>query len=109
MSLGMSQVDADNTGWRGTDEGGKLKEGGTKHWLSPNTGANNESGFSALPGGFRTKIGSFYFIGEYAYFWSATEFFSSTAWSRHLYYLNSGIYRIGNLKPYGYSVRCVRD
>jgi uncharacterized protein (TIGR02145 family) len=53
MYLGMSQSEADDTYWRGTDEGGKLKATGTEYWNSPNEGANNESGYSALPGGFR--------------------------------------------------------
>lgn len=108
MFLGMSQSDADDTGWRGTDEGGKLKETGTAHWKSPNTGATNESGFSALPGGCRSHGGTFYSLGL-AYFWSSTEYYSAAAWSRYLHFNSSGVYRLSNLKRYGFSVRCVRD
>src|SRR5574344_2998326 len=43
--------------------GGKLKETGTTHWDSPNTGATNETGFTALPGGYRTNLGFFNNIG----------------------------------------------
>jgi len=109
MYLGMSQTDANYTGWRGTDEGGKLKEEGTTHWNSPNTGATNESGFTALPGGSRhNNDGSYGNISIFANFWSSTES-GSKAWKRYLYSGNSQVGRGDDYKRYGYSVRCVRD
>lgn len=109
MYLGMSQSEADNTGYRGTDEGGKMKESGTAHWLSPNTGATNESGFSALPGGSRDNDGHFHAMGPAAYFWSSTENGSNDAWSRALVYCYSEVYRSYTNKQIGFSVRCIRD
>jgi uncharacterized protein (TIGR02145 family) len=110
ITLGMSQAQADAAGWRGTTEGGKLKEAGISHWITPNTGATNESGFFALPGGDRDYgNGTYYYLGSHAYFWSSTESYSLGAWGRYLDYHSSGIYRLSNLKGYGFSVRCVRD
>ena len=110
MHLGMSQSEADDSGYRGTDEGGKLKEEGTAHWSSPNAGATNESGFTALPGGYRGyDYSNYYDMGSYGYFWSSTEIHSNSAWYRKLYYDLSGVYRGSNSKQYGFSVRCVRD
>ncbi|MCH7733493.1 MAG: PKD domain-containing protein [Candidatus Marinimicrobia bacterium] len=109
MYLGMSQSEADDTGDRGTDEGGKLKEVGTTHWQSPNTGATNESGFSALPGGHRYYYGPFGRVGYNALFWSTTESNSSSAWTHRLYYSGSAVGRYGYHKLSGFSVRCVRD
>lgn len=115
MYLGMSQSEADDTGYRGTDEGGKLKstgtiEGGDGLWCSPNTGATNSSGFSALPGGYRFYyFGYFYLLGNYAYFWSSTEYGSYPAWRRVLTCYSSGVGRNDNTKRNGFSVRCVRD
>jgi len=108
MYLGMSQAEADSAGWRGTDEGGKLKETGTTHWAPPNTGATNESGFSALPGGYRVSYGSFGDMGHYAYFWSSTEDSSDGAWYRPLSYSDSQVGRYLS-KRGGFSVRCVKD
>ena len=53
--------------------GGKMKEAGTTHWISPNTGATNESGFSGLPGGYRHTDGYYYDISYSASFWTFTE------------------------------------
>jgi uncharacterized protein (TIGR02145 family) len=109
MTLGMSQAQADSIGWRGTTEGGKLKEVGTTHWLTPNTGATNESGFSALPGGYRYFYhGNYSDMGNSDYFWSSTQY-SAYAWYRTLYYNRSGLHRNLNYREDGFSVRCVND
>ena len=110
MYLGMSQSDADTTDYRGTDEGGKLKETGTAHWASPNTGATNESGFTALPGGYRVfVIAKFYMMGKYGAWWSSTVHYRSSVWCRELEYSGQQVRRHSTNKPYGFSVRCVRD
>jgi uncharacterized protein (TIGR02145 family) len=89
--------------------GGKLKETGTMHWASPNTGATNESGFSALAGGYRNDSGNYYFMRECAYFWSSPEHFGNPTMFRTLYYNNSGVNRSYFGTQDGFSVRCVMD
>jgi len=91
--------------------GGKLKEAGTTHWQSPNTGATNSSGFTALPGGHRFVMtnGSFFAIGQNCEFWSSTENGTFGAWQRLIFYFEGDINRFGGFKPNGISVRCVRD
>jgi uncharacterized protein (TIGR02145 family) len=109
MYLGMPQEDANRIGCRGTDEGGKLKETGTSHWLSPNTGASNSSGFTAVGGGFSDKgTPAFYNLNAYGYFWSSSKI-GSYAWHRHLFYDDAMINRFKYILTMGYSVRCVRD
>jgi uncharacterized protein (TIGR02145 family) len=112
MYLGMSPSDSDAQGWRGTNEGigGKLKESGTELWLGPNTSATNESGFSALPGGFRHfNDGSYVDLSKYAAFWSSTEYSNNSAWYRTLYFYRSEIEHYYDSKKFGGSVRCVKD
>lgn len=107
MSLGMTKSQADATGWRGTDEGGKLKETGTTHWITPNTGATNSSGFTGLPSGFRnTTFNKFGFQGSW---WTSTQSSGTSAWSRSLYYVNAWVARGGFSKGSGLSVRCVQN
>jgi len=91
--------------------GGKLKEIGTVHWISPNTGATNETGFSAIPGGYRYPTGQVDFIGYYFWCWSGTEFSSDPAMANMWYVHNSdsGIYYGPMSKYWGFTVRCIKD
>ena len=90
--------------------GGKLKEIGTTHWLSPNTSGDNTSGFTGLPGGYRTNIGAFININNYGYWWSATQSNTSSSWYCFLYYNNGNFIRDnGFSKVYGFSVRLIKD
>ncbi|NIP43173.1 MAG: hypothetical protein GWN61_10935, partial [candidate division Zixibacteria bacterium] len=108
MYLGMSQSEAGAYGWRGTDEGGKLKEVGTIHWNSPNEGATNESGFTALPAGWRHGGGNFGYMGDIAFFWCSRNL--RGAEDRSIYYNSSQIFRdTDHGEIGGHSVRCVRD
>jgi uncharacterized protein (TIGR02145 family) len=90
--------------------GGKLKEAGKMHWSTPNTGASNESGFTALPGGFRVYNG-FGLEGKMTYWWSSTEYTSTTAWTRSVNYLSGSLSNdmTGAPKSDGNSVRCVKN
>lgn len=89
--------------------GGKLKEAGTDYWYNPNTGATNETGFSALPGGYRDLKGEFYYMGYYGYWWSTSAIGSANAWSRYIPYNTCTVEKFPNDKKSGFSVRCVRD
>jgi uncharacterized protein (TIGR02145 family) len=109
MHLGMSRSEADDSGWRGTDEGSKLKEAGTTHWNSPNTGATNSSGFTALPGGYRYSGGAFNNVGNYGFWWDPSADFSNDAWTRALHCDSSAVVRATSNKQSGYSVRLLRD
>jgi len=109
MYLGMRRSDLNRTGWRGDNAGGKLKEQGTRRWKEPNTGATNEAGFNAVPGGYRDVDGSFYVLGTCCYWWSATEYTDHFAWYRSLYYTSYRIHRTNSYVGDGFSVRCIRD
>jgi uncharacterized protein (TIGR02145 family) len=89
--------------------GGKLKETGTSHWLSPNAAATNEIGFTALPGGKRYGDGSFDNIGTTAAWWSSTGHNSGMSWGRGIDYNLSSIYWYGTYNETGLSVRCVKN
>ncbi|HEY9114544.1 MAG TPA: FISUMP domain-containing protein [Bacteroidales bacterium] len=90
--------------------GGKLKETGTTHWESPNSGATNENGFTALPAGDRDfNHGVFGELGYYSIWWSSTESSQNFAWYRYLDYNDIKMFSDKYVKPCGYSVRCIKD
>jgi len=90
--------------------GGKMKETGTTHWNSPNTGATNSSGFTALPSGFRhSNNGTFRNVDQRSYWWSSTEFAGSSAYNLNLHNLVANAFRNGMNKSNGYCVRCLRN
>ncbi|MFM7913309.1 MAG: fibrobacter succinogenes major paralogous domain-containing protein, partial [Bacteroidota bacterium] len=91
--------------------GGALKSTATQPtlggWDSPNEGATNSSGFSALPGGFRVNDGGdFYYITFIGFWWSSSVSAGSYAWGRDLDNSFSGIGRNYYSRTYGFSVRC---
>ncbi len=94
--------------------GGKIKSTGTKEagtglWLDPNTGATNESGFTAVPAGGRLPDGTFEFGGYRGAWWSSSEVTAINERGRftHSDFILVGIYSFNN--NYGLPVRCVRD
>jgi uncharacterized protein (TIGR02145 family) len=103
--LGMSVAQQDTTGWRGTDEGDKLKT------VDKCIGGVNcsTSGFSAVLAGYRYIAGGFYSSGSNALVWSASQNSSATAWSRILSSGYSTVYRTTYHKYFGFSLRCVQD
>lgn len=115
--LGLDNTVQQSTGWRGTDEGSKLKS--TNLWLNisdPSVTPNsNSSLFTALPGGFRTystnaaNSGLFNSLRVYGYFWTSTSASTSFAYYRGLFYNFDTILRLTGNKATGASVRCIRD
>jgi uncharacterized protein (TIGR02145 family) len=114
IQLGMSYNEAWLVGWRGTNEGSKMK---TKSGWFNNGNGTNSSGFSALPAGFRSSNGLFSDRGKVTHFWSSTEYanITSYAFNRELGYNQSEVgwfrasHYYGYPKDFGFSVRCVKD
>lgn len=89
--------------------GGKLKETGSSHWVSPNIGAIDAVEFKALPGGYRYPKGSFSGIGERGFWWSATESNTDFALGIFMGYLKTTVENSTYYKEEGFSVRCIKD
>ena len=107
IELGMSESEANNSGFRGTDQGTQMKSSPDD---SPSWDGTNLSGFSALAGGAREHdTGQFYGQGFYGYYWSSSFSYSSFAWIRRLYSGGTGVGRHISQLPHGHSVRCLKD
>jgi uncharacterized protein (TIGR02145 family) len=91
--------------------GGPMKEIDTTHWITPNTGATNLTGFTALPGGFRISNGEFDLIGSSGLWWSSTavDYAPGDSYSRSLNYSDGILVLETTDKRSGLSVRCLRD
>tara|TARA_B100000768_G_C11199216_1_gene340951 strand:- start:253 stop:987 length:735 start_codon:yes stop_codon:yes gene_type:complete len=116
MELGMSESQANSTGFRGTDQGAQMKSSLED---SPSWDGTNTSGFSGLAGGLRNTFGVCLHEGNYVWIWSASAV-ANAAWGRRLdgdglsvplgatngY---AGVWRYDYQPRHGFSVRCVRD
>jgi uncharacterized protein (TIGR02145 family) len=90
----------------------KLKEEGILNWYWPNTSATNESGFTALPAGYRSYNVSYNSQTMVGFWWTSTESTSTEAWYRDMNYSNSVVRRgggVGTNKRNGLSVRCIKN
>jgi uncharacterized protein (TIGR02145 family) len=87
--------------------GGKLKETGTTHWQTPNTGATNATGFTALPGGRYTN--AFVSIGINGYFLTSTVELPVSVWYRYFKYDSASDSEAADLQTYFLSVRLIKD
>ena len=91
------------------NEVGKLKETGTSHWNSPNTGATNETGLALLPGGGRDDDGVFQYKGMLGQYYSLYEDNASQA-RGYIFFSDKSTYGIRvDFKTWGHSVRCIKD
>jgi uncharacterized protein (TIGR02145 family) len=95
--------------------GGKLKESGLTHW-DPNTGADNSSGFTALPSGIGYPLGGFYGLSKCFYIWSSsdmTNVINSFDIAYSISLSGSDYVEMGKMndliKNAGLSVRCLKD
>lgn len=90
--------------------GGEMKEAGTAHWMSPNVGATNHSGFTGLPGGAMDPYTSTYtWLRENGLWWTATSYSGSMAWSTYMWYMSTSVDHNPVSKKAGMSIRCVQD
>ena len=94
----------------GVNAGGKIKASGLKYWNSPNKGATNSSGFTALPSGRRNYDGSYSNIKYHSFFWTSNVgVINTTAWNRNFYHDLSDVNRVDSDMNYGFSVRCIKE
>jgi uncharacterized protein (TIGR02145 family) len=89
-----------------SEAAGKMKEAGTFHWTN-NPDADNSSGFTALPGGYRHGTGNFNVLGQRAFWWSSTQ--ANEFYSNRILMDGNGLNIYHDGKAGGMSVRCISD
>jgi uncharacterized protein (TIGR02145 family) len=94
------------TNFLGSNAAKKMKS--ATEWENNGNGDNN-SGFAAFPAGHRLATGEFYGIGQFCFFWSATDYITGSAWYRTLNYHDVSAGRDNNAEGFGFSVRCIRN
>lgn len=92
-----------------TVTGGKLKEKGILNWTTPNTGATNQTGFTALPSGYRNVNGTYANVNSTTLFWSTTPGATIYAYGRRLDFNQNAVTAQSYQKVFGFSVRCIKD
>ncbi len=107
ITLGMSSDLTEAWGWRGTDHGNKMK---SQNGWGENGNGTNSSGFSALPGGYRSgSEGKFLLETTITYWWCSTEHDADRGWYRRLDSASDQVYRASTTKKGGKYIRCVKD
>lgn len=110
ISLGGKIEVSGNYNERVAGVGGKMKEAGNVHWENPNTGADNSSGFTALPGGWHSvHMGEYDLAHEKCFFWSTTLHPHTGAYDCGTVYDDDSAYMGNQGRNSGFSVRCVKD
>ncbi len=84
----------------------KMRSTGSQFWQIGNTNATNEIGFSALPGGNRLNLGTFFDIGSVGYWWSSQGVGGNDAYFRSI---SINVMRGSCSSKHGFSVRCIKD
>lgn len=124
--VGVSALNIANTGWHMPTRanwttlattlgglgvaGGKLKETGTFHWLTPNTGATNSSGFTGMPGGYRYVNGTNYYdMTKWGRWWTADSYTSTAAYGFGIDYNSDDLEDQNFLKKHGFSIVLIKD
>jgi uncharacterized protein (TIGR02145 family) len=101
-------VDCSAIGWTGTNAGGKMKST-SNLWNSPNTGATNSSGFSAIANGSRSTTGSFNPLSGTAFWTVNNGTLIGNSIYRSIDYNSAQLYRNETEKIRGYTIRCLKD
>jgi uncharacterized protein (TIGR02145 family) len=107
--IGMSDIEASNLAWRGTNQAEKIVIKSSVGWPAASLlFGTNEVGFSALPGGVRVIDGSTNTFQTTAFWWTRT-LESNKAYYRYIDFQHKKIFRQRTYPQYGMSVRCVKD